>query len=323
MNVANFFRFIAEKKPKEYPLNQWGPQIMKKVIKHLKPVPGQSSIDYDNLNVSGKFESVYKDNHYSEHAEFNDDGKLLKSYAECDIHTYGGMGVACGLYLNALQNIKDKEIRRSVLWRAFYVLSKNSEIVLEKDFEFNDWDGELFSVNSVSFHREPVLLYNFLKSQFSKLTDDEINFIKETDNLDIKRFLESDRRGYVFLEILSSVNHNRGGYPEFMGRLHDYVLNMFHCCAQYEADDLNSEWFTGMGPKSVDSENNIKKVDLSRFPIVKWILSGNEYVPYYSDNKQLKTPADVIDGYKVKSFSTKGLDVDLISHYMEKYPFQS
>jgi hypothetical protein len=319
MNVADFFRFIAEKKP-EYPLEEWGPKIMKGTIKHLKPVPGESTIDYDNLKVTGKFEKV--DQYYEEHALFNDNGKLKYSYAECDIHLHGGMSMLQSIYRTSITEFSDHD-SRNILWRAFSVLSKK-QLQLEKDFDFQEWDveGGLFDVNQVKFNQHPTELFDLIRGQFSKLSEDEIRIIKEKDNLDIKRFLNDETNDFVFLEILSSASYNRKGYPQSIISLLDYVNNLFHCCAQYEADDVNSEWFDGTSPKSFDSFNNIKKVDVSRFPIVRWILSGNDFSVHYNYDKQLLSPEDVIGGYRTQQYRSKGLDYNLINHYMKTYPFQ-
>ena len=326
MNVGNFFKFIADRKP-EYPLGEWGPKIMKNTIKHLEPVRGQSTIDNENLKVTGKFE--YIKDYYEVHALFGDDGSLKYSYVELDIHLYGGMSQIQSIYMTSIQNLTNQD-SRNVLWRAFKVLS-DKNIKLEKDFDFYDYGGSgdgLFDIDSVRFNQNPTELYSLIRNQFSKLTEDQLNFIKENDNIDVKSFLNNNgflnnnEDDYVFMRVLSSAGYNRQGYPDSITSLYDYVNNLLHCCAQYEADDVNSMWFDGTAPTSFDSYNNVESVDASRFPIVRWNLSGNMYLIHYNYDKQLLSPEDIVGGYQSQNYKTKGLDDDLINHYMRIYPFQ-
>jgi len=314
MKVYDFFKFISDKRPK-YHISEWGPKIMKGTIKHLKPVRGESEIDYENYKVSGRFE-YGDDDSYKEVAIFGDNSELKSSYIECDLSTYKGFQIFKSIYGTITKS-------DYVLWKAFKVLSKENELELQKIVSDIDEDEEILSVDSFNFEKYPTELINLIRNVLTtKLTEQNYIDIKQNDNLDMKQLLNHDD-GMVLLTVLSSAQYARNSYPQIVINLVDYVYNCFRSCAQYDADDLNSSWFDGTAPESFDDSNNIERADVSRFPYVKLILSGNELTPYFNYDKQLVSFTDVNDGVRIGSYRRKGVDVGLINYYLEKYPFES
>lgn len=312
MRVYDFFKFISEKKP-EYPINTWGPKVVQGIVKHLKPVEGQGKIDIDNGIVSGWFEQSERG--YSNKAYFNENGELEQSFTELNLSTSLGEHRLLDIYRP--QNFRRDVTRpyyESFLLHTFELLAGVRKIKLER---YVDVPSNI-SVDGIETQGKPEMLIKLIRNQISlHLTDEESNMINDKHYVDLSSQVDDSD----LMMLLGYTQSDEQDFPEWMIELRDYVLECLVSCAQYEADEINVEWFTGIGPKSFDDENNIKSLDFSKWPIVKLNLSGNKHRPYYHFDKDLTLPHDMMGPGTRFGKWKNGVAVDLINEYLESYPY--
>ena len=312
MKVYNFFKFISEKKP-DYPITTWGPRAMRGTIKHLKPIEGQGNLDLNNGVVSGWFE--YSTPGVSNKAYFNENGELEQSFTEVNLRTTYGEDYLFEIF-------KPQNIRRDVtpsyyesfLAHTIEILAGAKKIKLER---YVDVPSNI-SVDGIGIEGRPTNLMKLIRNQISlHLTDEESDLIKNNHYVDLSGKVDDSD----LMMVVGYTQSDEQDFPEWMIELRNYILECLVSCAQSEADSINNGWFTGIGPKSFDGENNIESLDFSNWPIVKLNLSGNLLKPYYHFDKDLTLPHDMMEPGRRNGNWVNGVPDYMINEYLENYPY--
>jgi hypothetical protein len=302
MNVMNFFKFIATKKP-EY----GGEEALSKITKgYVIPVNDNSVVDLENFTVNGLITKNSRVNDYFKGVKFYreyNNNELVRQYTTYDINDRGAMS-----YLADIFGCDDTNSFIRHMEELSESGGKSTTPVLRQKPRYSNFNNILdFDISYDAIE----LLQEFCTNYLGDLSDSECETIAEILGTEVGDF--EGLADYNLSDFFDSLHELDDDWrtPSDVNVLHDYLLNCFISVSQYQAD-INNRSFS-FECQYPNDECNIEYFQMKGSTI--YIHTDPEFG---GDEPMYNTESEkfVSDEEEAK----EGLRYEYLKEYFEKYP---
>lgn len=307
MNVMNFFKFIASKKP-EYNAEKVIDIITKG---YSVPVNDESVADPETLKVDGLLTTNNSIPNFPDVRSY----KLYSNGVISDYYyTFNMTDRRSVSYLADVYGCDDYNTIVRMMKYKSGIEEPSLKQKPDNPYEIDD----ITEITSFYGSHENVVL-DFCKNYLNGRLDDEdkeeiTRILEDADDEDYESFeYAMETNLHSFLEYLHMLN--KDWCPHSIQVLHDYLFDCFRASAEYEADMDNLRFYIQCNDADESTDCNIEHVSYN-WPFVSLHLSLNNTYgsePEFSDdyNDGISTAQTIAQG---------GLSVKYVEEYFKKYP---